>query len=200
MWISLINEGSWNVFRKACLLPESLSAGEEMFLIFWGSTENWKMLGIKWTATIQVCVKLHALFFCWNVETWENIFFVHLAKVGEWKQHGMHAGPQSSMSGMCWREPETRPNPHSRLQRIQAPAYMQKKSLHVHNHPRKLLMLLQNIQKVDSIYPVMEKSISGEVQQWVSTPVCKTRWRLCHSLRLLFSQWCWESCSGWWTN
>lgn len=101
--------------------------------------------------------KTTCTFFCWNVETWENIFFVHLAKVGEWKQHGMNAGPQSSMSGMCWREPETRPNPHSRLQRIQAPAYMQKKCLHVHNHPRKLLMLLQNIQKVDSIYPVVEK-------------------------------------------
>lgn len=112
-----------------------------------------------------------------------------------------------------------------------------KKCLHVRNHPRKLLMLPQNIKKVDSIYPVMKKrSIlkvqelntilvatglmewwikiwifglnlhwytlkrSGEVQQWVSTTICKTRWRLCQSLRLLFSQWCWESCSGWCTN
>lgn len=80
---------------------------------------------------IQVCAKVNActfffFFFCWNAKTWEKPFSVHLPKVGEWKQHGMNAGPQSAVSGMCWREPETRPNPHSRLKRTEARAFMSK--------------------------------------------------------------------------
>lgn len=35
-------------------------------------------------------------------------------------------------------------------------------------------------------------SMYREGQQWVSTTICKTEWRLCHGLELQFSHWCWD--------
>lgn len=63
-----------------------------------------------------VCKSKCSHFFSWNVKTWENTFSAHLPKVGEWKQDGMNAGPQRAVSGMCWREPDPRPNPHSQTE------------------------------------------------------------------------------------
>lgn len=143
MSISLIHEGLGNMcliklhLQFVCLscVPKRFSAEEEMVHIFWAVLHNWKMLGIKWNATIQVCVRVNASTFFAGMRRLEKTFFVHLAKVGEWKQHGMNAGPQSAVSGMCWREPETRPNPHSQLKRTQAHAYTQKSAYSCTNTP-----------------------------------------------------------------
>lgn len=92
------------------------------------------------------CKMLELLFFFFFLLECKDLrkhFFVHLLKVGEWKQHGMNAGPQSAVSGMYWREPETRPNPHSRLERTEACAYMQKSAYSCTITPEKCLCCLK---------------------------------------------------------
>lgn len=99
---------------------------------------NWKGSAIKREAAVQVCAKVNArTFFCWNARRLEKTLFLRTyRKVGEWKQGGMNAGPQSAVSGMCWREPETRPNPHSRLHEQRLMHSCRKVLVHAQSHQK----------------------------------------------------------------